>query len=81
MIDMVNRLISSLCNWLENPRIRIEMMASEEVAALQIQVQQLQSDLVKSRRDNELLMGRYTNELSINFTLQDLLKENNIKWR
>lgn len=74
-------LFDDLSAWLRNPVVRLEMTSSQEVAALQLQVQDLMAELEKVRHENEVLMARYTNELSINFVLQDTLKEHNIKWR
>lgn len=85
MIDTVRLPSLSLCDdlaaWLQNPVIRLEMMPTQEVAALQLQVQDLTAELEKCRHENEVLMARYRNELNVNFVLQDLLKEHNIKWR
>ena len=81
MTDSVSLLTLSLCKWLQDPWIRVESSSADEIAALQMQVQSLQSELEKAKHENELLMGRYSSELSLNFMLQDLLKENNIKWR
>lgn len=81
MTDSASLLTLSLCKWLSDPKIRIEMTSSDEVAALQMQVQSLQAELFKVKHENEILMGRYSGELNLNFMLQDLLKANNIKWR
>lgn len=74
-------LSDQLAAWLHDPVIRLEMMPSQEVAALQLQVKDLQAQLRKSQHDNEVLMARYSNELNLNFILQDILKEHGIKWR
>lgn len=85
MTDMVRlpslSLSDELAAWLHDPVIRLEMMPSQEIAALQIQVRDLQEQLRKSQHDNEVLMARYSNELNLNFILQDILKDHNIKWR
>ena len=85
MIDTVRLPSLGLCDdlsaWLRDPVIRLEMVPTQEVAALQMQVQHLMAQLEDAKHQNEVLMARYTNELSINFVLQDTLKEHNIKWR
>ena len=85
MIDSVRlpalSLSDELAAWLHNPVIRLEMAPSQEVAALQLQVQDLMAQLEEQKHQNEILMARYKNELSINFVLQDTLKEHHIKWR
>ena len=81
MTDSVSLLTLSLCKWLQDPKIRIESSSAEEIAALQMQVQSLQAELSKAKQENQILMGRYSGELNLNFMLQDLLKANNIKWR
>lgn len=85
MIDTV-RLPSlswsdDLCAWLRDPVVRLEVMPSQEVAALQMQVQDLTAQLDRLRHEYEVLLARYSNELNVNFVLQDLLKEHHIKWR
>lgn len=74
-------LSDQLTAWLRDPVIRLEMMPSQEVAALQIQVRDLQDQLRKCQHDNEVLMARYSNELNLNLILQDILKDHGIKWR
>lgn len=85
MTDMVSLPSLSLCNqlaaWLADPVIRLEMTPSQDIVALQIQVRDLQDQLRKSQHDNEVLMARYSNELNLNFILQDILKDHGIKWR
>lgn len=85
MIDTVRLQSSSwsdeLSEWLRHPVVKLEMMPAQEVAALQLQVQDLTAELEKLRRENEVLMSRYSYELNFNFVLQDLLREHNIKWR
>ncbi len=85
MIDTV-RLPSlswsdDLCAWLRDPVVRLEVMPSQEVAALQLQVKDLSGQLDQLRHEYEVLLARYSNELNVNFVLQDLLKEHHIKWR
>lgn len=85
MIDTVKLPSLSWCDelseWLRHPVVKLEMMPAQEVAALQMQVQDLTAELEKLRRENEVLMSRYSYELNFNFVLQDLLKEHHIKWR
>lgn len=85
MIDMVSLqnldLFDDLSEWLRHPVVKLEMLPAQEVAALQLQVQDLTAELEKLRRENEVLMSRYSYELNFNFVLQDLLREHNIKWR
>ena len=85
MIDTVKLPSLSWCDelseWLCHPVVKLEMMPAQEVAALQMQVQDLTAELEKLRRENEVLMSRYSYELNFNFVLQDLLKEHHIKWR
>ena len=84
-VDTVRLPSLSLCDdlacWLRDPVIRLEVTPSQEVAALQLQVQDLMAQLEALRKEKEVLMSRYSYELNFNFVLQDLLREHNIKWR
>lgn len=51
-------LITELVRFLRKPVIKLELMPSEEVAALQLQIQDLQLELEKERKRYQCLEAR-----------------------
>lgn len=78
-VQTVSSLLSDLSGFLRNPVIKI--MHSDEVAALQFQLQELQKQYDKLAAENDQLFCKYRNELNFSMHLQDICRANGIKWR
>jgi len=83
MIAMENLLssplLADLSAFLRDPVIKLQH--SEEMAALQVQVADLQHENQQLRIENEQLLAKYRDELFRAMALQDLCRSNGIKWR
>lgn len=85
MTDMESLLNSSLSNelvrFLRNPVIKLKMMPSEEVAALQLQIQDLQQQLEAEQKRYKALEVRYGREVGLNCQYEDLFRIHGIRFR
>lgn len=85
MIDTESLLSSSLSSelvrFLRKPVIKLEMMPSEEVAALQIQVQSLMQQLEDQKKRYQALELRYGREVMLNCHYEDLFRAHGIRFR
>lgn len=72
-------LLAELSAFLRNPVIKLQH--SDEMAALQVQVSELQSENQDLRIQNEQLLAKYRDELYRAMALQDLCRSHGIKWR
>lgn len=83
MIGMENLLssplLADLSAFLRNPVIKLQH--TDELAALQLQVQDLQLENEQLRIENEQLLAKYRDELYRAMALQDLCRSHGIKWR
>lgn len=83
MIVMVglrnSSLLSDLSAFLRNPVIRI--MPSEEVAALQIQLQDLQKKYDDLQLENKRLTSLYGQEVNRCLVLEDFCRSKGLSWR
>lgn len=61
--------------------MKLELAPAEEIAALQLQVQDLLDQLAALQDRYDSLQYRYGQEVEINIRLVDLLREHRIKWR
>ena len=74
-------LITELVRFLHKPVIKLELMPSEEVAALQLQIQDLQLELEKEKKRYQCLEARYGREVSLNTHYEDLFRLHGIRFR
>lgn len=85
MIDTESLLSSSLSSelvrFLRKPVIKLEMMPSDEVYALQIQVQSLQQQLEDQKKRYKTLEVLYGREVSLNCYYEDLFRLHGIRFR
>lgn len=72
-------LLADLSAFLRNPVIKLQH--TDEIAALQIQLQDLQRENESLRIENEQLLARYRDEMYRAMALQDLCRSYGIKWR
>lgn len=72
-------LLADLSAFLRNPVIKLQH--TDELAALQLQVQDLQRENEDLRIQNEQLLAKYRDELYRAMALQDLCRSHGIKWR
>jgi len=72
-------LLADLAAFLRDPVIKLQH--SDEMAALQVQVADLQHENQQLRIENEQLLAKYRDELFRAMALQDLCRSNGIKWR
>lgn len=85
MTDMESRLSSGLSaelvRFLRKPVIKLELCPSEEVAALQIQIQDLMKELQEQKKRYQVLELRYGREVGLNCQYEDLFREHGIQFR
>lgn len=74
-------LSNALLNFLRKPVIKLELCPSEEVAALQIQVQDLMSEMEEQKKRYQCLELRYGREVGLNCQYEDLMREHGIRFR
>lgn len=74
-------LSDQLIRFLSKPVIKLELCPSEEVAALQIQIQDLMSALEDQKKRYEALEQRYGREVGLNCQYEDMFRELGIKFR
>lgn len=72
-------LLAELSAFLRDPVIKLQH--SDEMAALQVQVQALQRENQDLRIQNEQLLAKYRDELFRAMALQDLCRSHGINWR
>lgn len=77
VLDLINEVI----RFLRRPVIKLDLCPSEEVAALQLQIQDLMEQNRKLSDEVTHATNRYRDELYFNIHLQDLLTEHGIRWR
>lgn len=82
MESLLNSALSDqLIRFLRKPVIKLELCPSEEVAALQIQIQDLMSALEDQKKRYEALEHRYGREVGLNCQYEDMFRELGIKFR
>lgn len=81
MIHDLSILTGELVRWLRKPVIKLELMPSEEVAALQIQIQDLMKQLEDQKKRYEVLEKRYGYEVGLNCQYEDLFRCHGIRFR
>lgn len=85
MIDTESLLSSELSaeiiRFLRKPVIKLELCPAEEVAALQIQIQDLASELEDQKKRYQALELRYGREVGLNCQYEDMFRELGIRFR
>lgn len=81
MIHDLSILTGEFVRWLRKPVIKLELMPSEEVAALQIQIQDLMQQLDDQKKRYEVLEKRYGYEVGLNCQYEDLFRLHGIRFR
>lgn len=76
-----SNLSSELIRFLRKPVIKLELMPSEEVAALQIQIQDLMKQMEEQKKRYDALEIRYGREVSLNCHYEDLFRQHGIRFR
>lgn len=80
MADLLSSsLASDLSAFLRNPVIKL--MPADEVAALQIQLRDLQQKYDALSLEYKQLLSRYGDEVNRCMALQDLCRHHSISWR
>lgn len=80
-LDSASVLAAEFVRFLRKPVIKLEMCPSDEVYALQIQVQSLQQQLEDERKRYKALEIRYGREVGLNCQYEDLFRLHGIKFR
>lgn len=85
MTDTESLRSSALCDalirFLQRPVIKLELCPSTEVAALQLQIQDLQKTVEEQKKRYDALEIRYGREVGLNCQYEDLFREHGIKFR
>lgn len=85
MIDTESRLDSALSDalirFLHKPVIKLELCPSQEIEALQTQIQLLMEEQAEQKKRYEVLEARYGREVCLNLQYIDLMKAHGIKFR
>lgn len=61
--------------------MKLELAPAEEIAALQLQIQDLMDQLAALQKRYDSLVYRYGQEVEVNIRLVDVLREHRINWR
>lgn len=76
-----SNLSSELVRFLRKPVIKLEMMPSEEVAVLQLQIQDLTDQLAAEKKRYKALEVLYGREVGLNCQYEDLFRLHGIRFR
>ena len=74
-------LLTALLSFLKKPVIKLELCPAEEVAALQIQIQDLMSEMEEQKKRYKCLEQSYGREVGLNCQYEDLFRAHGIKFR
>lgn len=74
-------LLAKLCNFLENPVIRLETTNSDSVHALQAEIARQKEEIERLRVECKRIEAKYGNEVIRNLRLEDLCREHMIDFR
>lgn len=67
-------LSRSLCEWLRRPRIEVLVAKTDDLTALEKDVERLRTECIR-------LQSLYARECEVNLRLQDVLREHGIPFR
>ena len=67
-------LSRSLCEWLRRPRIEVQVAKTDDLTALEKDVERLRTECIR-------LQSLYARECEVNLRLQDVLREHGIPFR
>lgn len=76
-----SNLLAELIRFLRKPVIKLELCPSEEVAVLQIQLQDLMKELEEQKERYKMLEIRYGREVGLNCQYEDMFRELGVKFR
>lgn len=78
---LISRLLSNAADWLQNPYVRVFVDAGDEVVALRLEIEKLQSQVATLMLENQRLAAKYSQEVALNLSYEDLMRSRGIKFR